>query len=96
VSNDYAQFKFSNNNDVILDLASLIINISKTINEINISNNNIVDSLGNLSATSEEVTSSSEEAYALCCHSSECVRKESELLQELEDLAKQFQKYKTN
>jgi methyl-accepting chemotaxis protein len=89
-----AQLKFSNINHGVVDLASLIINISKTINEIKLSNNNIVDSVSHLSATSEEVTASSEQAYELCSHSAECVKKESDLLRELEELAKQFKQYK--
>ncbi|BCN29365.1 methyl-accepting chemotaxis protein [Anaeromicropila herbilytica] len=91
-----AQYKFSHINQVVVELASLIMSVNSKINEINRSNNSIVDSLTQLSATSEEVTASSEEAYSLCCHSAEAVKKESELLRELEELAKQFKKYEAN
>ncbi|WP_167958814.1 methyl-accepting chemotaxis protein [Anaerosporobacter faecicola] len=86
----HAETKFTNINQVNNQLTKLIEATSQKIAEITEANNNIVDSVTQLSATSQQVTASSDEAYDLCCHNSECVEKETNLLHEIDILVQKF------
>lgn len=86
----HTETKFNHIDEVTNQLMTLIELASHKITEITKANNKIVDSVTQLSATSEEVTASSEQAYDLCFHNAECVEKETELLRAVSQLIQQF------
>lgn len=87
----HAETKFTKIDEVINQLTHLIDETSSKVTDITHANNYIVDSITQLAAISEEVKASSDEVYELCCHNAECVEKETNLLQEVEELIQGFQ-----
>ncbi|MFU0828442.1 MAG: Methyl-accepting transducer domain-containing protein [Lachnoclostridium sp.] len=86
----HAETKFTNIDHVIKELTALIDDTSNKITNIKKVNNQIIESITQLAAISEEVKANSDEASELCVHNAECVAKETDLLRDIKQLIQDF------
>lgn len=76
------------------NMTSNIANIDEMINNLSEANNQIVDNILHLSATTEEVTASAQQANDLSRQNLECSTESKNILKDVVDLAYELDKYK--